>query len=1493
MEKLFFEAFPNLQLDTDLCNVLQDTMVTEVSINEGKDLISIYLSCSTLIPKRRIYKLENDIKKQVFAEDNVKVRVVDRYKLSSQYNASNFVKEYQDSFLDIFNKRGSGVMSVIRKASFEFPDEKHMNIVLEDSILAKAFSEEIYGVYDFVMCDSCGIDVIIDITYKEAPKTDYAQRTQVKMENEIAEIVRRREEAIKASEEEQEESLGAKEEKPKNTANSSTKKPENKSKYTESNKKNEEYNRPISIIRSRHKDVIYGKDFDDDTIDIVNLNDDELGNMVTIRGQIFGIETREIRGEKTIAILSIYDSTDSINVKLFLRNDNMEEFNSNFKKGAFVKVKALLEFDTYSEEIGLNKVFGVMTTADYTVTRMDNEYEKRVELHCHTKMSEMDGVSSVADIFKQAKKWGHKAIAITDHGVVQAFTDHGLNYDDPDTKIILGCEAYIVDDSKRVVVNSKNQPLNTTFVLLDINTTGFQANEDKLIEVAATKLEGIDMIDKYNTFVNPLCPVPYEIYQTTRISDENVVSAPTAEEVLPKLIEFCKDAVIVSHNAEFNVNFIKAKAKELGLEFDCTYIDTTALSRYLLTLQRYELRRVAKHFKVDLPEFYRALDAVNCLEEIFKRLMTQLKQRDIKTLDELNDKAAIDEQGIRNLQSYHCIVLAKNDIGRINLYRLVSESHLKYFRNRPKMPKSLINKYREGLIIGSACEAGELYRGILEGKGEDEIINIASFYDYLEIQPVGNNKFMIESERYKNINSFDDIREINKYIVNLGEKLDKPVCATCDVHFLNPEDEVYRRIIMAGKGFADADDQAPLYLHTTEEMLDEFEYLGSEKAREIVITNTNLIADMCDRIKPVRPDKAPPVIENSDEQLREICYNKAHEMYGPNLPEQVEARLERELNSIITNGYAVMYIIAQKLVWKSVEDGYLVGSRGSVGSSFAATMSGITEVNPLSPHYLCKECYYVDFDSDEVKEFSGRAGCDMPDKICPKCGANLSKEGFDIPFETFLGFKGDKEPDIDLNFSSDYQSKAHKYTEVIFGDGQTFKAGTIGGLAEKTAYGYIKKYYEERKINKRECEINRLVGGCEGVRRTTGQHPGGIVVLPVGENMYSFTPIQHPANDMTSSTITTHFDYHSIDSNLLKLDILGHDDPNMIRMLEDLTDVDATKIPLDDKDVMSLFMNTKSLGLEPSEMWDNCDLGTLGIPEFGTDFAMGMLRDAKPKEFSDLVRISGLSHGTDVWLNNAQDLILNGIATISTAICTRDDIMTYLIHMGLDSQDAFTIMENVRKGKVAKGAVADKWAVWQEDMRAHNVPDWYIGSCEKIKYMFPKAHAVAYVMMAWRIAYFKVNYPLAYYAAYFSIRAKAFNYELMCQGKEMIEFHLKEYSSCDNLSNKEKDEYADMRLVQEMYARGLEFLPVDLYKSDSRYFKIEDGKLRPPFIAIEGMGESACDNLMVAASESKFISKDDIRNRGKVSKTVIETFDKLGITEGLPDSNQISLFDFA
>ena len=1520
MAKSFFEVFPQLKLDTDLHGMLDDATVSKVSTTRQRNSLRIYLGCGRLLPKEKIYFLESELKRQLFPHHTMNIKIIEHFQLSEQYTLKNLLDVYWSSILTEFHRYSLLEYNLLRQAKVDVVEENTLRISLEDSVLAHQKEEEIYHILEKIFNERCNLSVQIQMEFHEKKESKYRKNADLKMQNEVENVIRLSSFGAKRHSEGEyleSEEAGASEvpwetgetaAKPAKKAAPAkkTEAPAVKKEAVPAGKKSakqeehggfrknfggsRDFRERGSFKRSDNPDVIFGRDFEEETIRIEQIMG-EMGEVV-IRGQILSMDERPIRGEKTILMFSITDFTDTIMVKMFCKDEYLKEIkDGGIAKGAFLKIKGVTTIDRFDSELTIGSVIGIKKIPSFVSTRMDTSPVKRVELHCHTKMSDMDGVSDVKDIIKRAMKWGHKALAITDHGDVQAFPDanHAIGKDD-DFKIIYGMEAYLVDDLKGLVENPMGQTFADSFVVFDLETTGFSAAKNKIIEIGAVKVVNGSITERFSTFVNPKVPIPYEIEQLTHITDDMVLDAPMIHEILPQFMEFCQNAVMVAHNADFDMSFIRHNCDLLGLECEKTVLDTVALARVLLpSLNRFKLNTIAKALNISLENHHRAVDDAACTAQIFTKFVEMLRERGIETMENLEQMESYTEESIRKLPSYHAIMLAQNDIGRVNLYRLVSDSHIKYYNRRPKIPKSEFMKYREGILLGSACEAGELYRTLLRGSTQEEVARIVQFYDYLEIQPLGNNAFMLRSDK-EPIESEEDLKDINRQIVELGEQFNKLVVATCDVHFLDPEDSIYRSIIMAGKGFDDADQQAPLFLRTTEEMLKEFEYLGSEKAEEVVIENTNKIANMCEKISPVRPDKCPPVIENSDGMLREICYTRAHEIYGEELPPVVVERLERELNSIISNGFAVMYIIAQKLVWKSNEDGYLVGSRGSVGSSFVATMAGITEVNPLSPHYICSNCHYVDFDSELVKGYAGKAGCDMPDRNCPHCGQKLMKEGFDIPFETFLGFKGNKEPDIDLNFSGDYQSKAHKYTEVIFGDGQTFRAGTIGTLADKTAFGYVKHYYEERGVPKRNCEIDRIVQGCVGVRRTTGQHPGGIIVLPLGENIYSFTPVQHPANDMTTDIITTHFDYHSIDHNLLKLDILGHDDPTMIRMLQDLTGVDPQTIPLDSPEVMSLFQNTSALGIEPEDI-GGCKLGALGIPEFGTDFAMQMLIDTKPQAFSDLVRIAGLSHGTDVWLGNAQTLIQEGKATISTAICTRDDIMTYLIGKGLDSEEAFTIMERVRKGAVANGKCKE-WPEYKQDMLDHGVPDWYVWSCEKIKYMFPKAHAAAYVMMAWRIAWCKVFYPLAYYAAFFSIRATSFNYELMCQGKERLEHHMHEYERRkDELSKKEQDTYKDMRIVQEMYARGFEFLPIDMYRAKAHHFQIIDDKLMPSISTIDGLGDKAADAVMEAAKDGKFLSRDDFRQRTKVSKTVIDKMVELGILSDLPESNQLSLFD--
>ena len=1496
MSKAFREAFPTLKLEEELEGLLDTTEVTKISANHEHTHIRIYLRAKRLIFKKNIWKLEKAITEQIFQNRAIQVKIIESYELSEQYTPKSLIEVYKDSILDELNAYSVLEYNLLRTADMEFPEEDRLILTMDETIIAKTRTDEIIEFLEKVICERCGMNLKIFPQYRKPQESKYRKNSEEQIRQEVAGIVARTKLVMegKSQETEEKEKTVETEEKTKTIAKTAgnradtSKNGTNYAKPKQKFEKRGEFRRKFESDngkKSMNPDVIYGRDFEEESMEIEKI-DGPIGEVV-IRGKILSVDTREIRNEKTIIIFSVTDFTDTIVLKIFARNDDVPELLKEISGGKFVRVKGVATIDKFDSELTIGSIVGIKKCADFTTVRMDTSVEKRIELHCHTKMSDMDGVSDVKDIVKRAMKWGHKAIAITDHGDVQAFPDANHTVpSDSDFKVIYGVEAYLVDDLKGMVTDSQNQDLDADYVVFDLETTGFSPETNRIIEIGAVKVQNGKIVDKFSTFVNPQVPIPFRIEQLTSINDSMVIDAPVIADILPEFMKFCEGCVMVAHNADFDMSFIKKNCQRLDIPCKPTIVDTVALARVLLpNLNRFKLDTVAKALGVSLENHHRAVDDAGCTAEIFVKFIEMLRERGMSTLDEVNAMGTSSVQNVQKMPTYHAIILATCDQGRTNLYKLISLAHIKYYHRRPRIPKSEFIRYRDGLLIGSACEAGELYRAILNGRPEEEISRLVNFYDYLEIQPLGNNAFLVRDEDSP-VASNDDLIEINKKIVRLGEQFHKPVVATCDVHFLDPEDEIYRRIIMAGQGFKDADEQAPLFLRTTEEMLKEFAYLGSEKAEEVVITNTNRIADMCEKISPVRPDKCPPVIENSDQMLRDICYNKAHKMYGDPLPEIVQERLDRELNSIISNGYAVMYIIAQKLVWKSNEDGYLVGSRGSVGSSFVATMSGITEVNPLHAHYLCKHCQYSDFDSDLVKSFSGRSGCDMPDKLCPRCGKPLSKEGFDIPFETFLGFKGNKEPDIDLNFSGDYQSKAHKYTEVIFGAGQTFRAGTIGTLADKTAFGYVKNYYEERGQHKRNCEIDRIVEGCTGIRRTTGQHPGGIIVLPFGEDINSFTPVQHPANDMTTDIITTHFDYHSIDANLLKLDILGHDDPTMIRMLEDITHLDAQTIPLDNPEVMSLFKSTEALGIKPEDI-GGCPLGCLGVPEFGTDFVIQMLLDTKPQSFSDLIRISGLSHGTDVWLGNAQTLIEEGKATISTAICTRDDIMIYLIDKGLESELSFTIMESVRKGKGLKPE-------WEEEMKAHDVPDWYIWSCKKIKYMFPKAHAAAYVMMAYRIAYYKIFYPLAYYAAYFSIRASAFSYELMCMGRDRLEYYMKDYEKRkDTLTQKEQATVKDMKIVQEMYARGFDFVPVDLYKAQAHRFQVYDDKhLMPALDSIEGLGDKAADAVVLAARNGKFLSKDDFRDRTKVSKTIIDFMADLGVFGDLPESNQFSLFDY-
>lgn len=1222
-------------------------------------------------------------------------------------------------------------------------------------------------------------------------------------------------------------------------------------------------------------DIMIGYSINDEPVPIQTIQDEE--RRITIQGYVFHAETRELRSGRTLLTFKITDYTDSLLVKIFSRDKEDIPILQGIQKGMWLKVRGGIQNDTFVRDL-------VMIANDINEIKPEfrkdyaDEDKKRVELHLHTPMSQMDAVSSVSSLVGQAKKWGHPAIAITDHAGVQSFPEAYSAGKKNGIKIIYGLEANLVDDGVPIAYNEAPRKLaEETYIVFDVETTGLSAVYNKIIELAAVKIRGGEIIDRFEAFANPHESLSQTTIELTGITDDMVENAPEIEEVLRDFHTFMGDDILVAHNASFDMGFLNEGLRKIGLgEAKNPVIDTLELARFLLPqLKNHRLNTLCKRFDIELTQHHRAIYDAEATGYLLWKLLKETFEKEIFYHDRLNDNMG--QGGFQRSRPFHCILLAATQEGLKNLYKLVSESHLSYFYRTPRIPRSRLSKYREGILVGSACDKGEVFEGMMQ-KPIEEVEKIAEFYDYLEIQPPSNYYHLIEREL---VADEMNLREILSNIVQLGEKLDKPVVATGNVHYLNPEDAIYRKILVSSQGGANPLNRQTLpevHFRTTDEMLDLFSFLGEEKAEKVVSENTRKIADSIAEIKPIPDDLYTPKIEGADDEVRSMSYNRARSIYGENLPELVEKRLEKELTSIIGHGFAVIYLISHKLVKKSLIDGYLVGSRGSVGSSFVATMTEITEVNPLPPHYVCPNCKESHFFNDG----SVGSGFDLPDKECPSCNVLYIKDGQDIPFETFLGFKGDKVPDIDLNFSGEYQPRAHNYTKELFGEDYVYRAGTIGTVAEKTAYGYVKGYAGDNNLTIRSAEVDRLVSGCTGVKRTTGQHPGGIIVVPDYMDIYDFCPVQFPADDSSSEWKTTHFDFHSIHDNLLKLDILGHDDPTVIRMLQDLSGIDPKTIPASDPEVMKIFSGPDVLGVTEEQIL--CKTGTLGIPEFGTKFVRQMLEETKPSTFSELVQISGLSHGTDVWLNNANELIAHGTCVLKDVIGCRDDIMVYLIYKGLEPSLAFKIMESVRKGK----GLPDEWI---EEMKKNDVPDWYIGSCLKIKYMFPKAHAAAYVLMAVRIAYFKVHYPIWFYAAYFTVRADDFDVESMVRGSKALRAKIEEISAKGlDASTKEKNLQTVLELALEMCERGMSFQKIDLYRSSATDFLVEGDTLIPPFNSIAGLGTNAALNIVKAREEGEFLSKEDLQQRAKLSKTIIEYLDDQGCLEGLPDANQLSLF---
>ncbi|MBC2575868.1 PolC-type DNA polymerase III [Peptostreptococcus canis] len=1410
---------------------LEDVILSKVIVNKKNSEITLYITSKEVISNRKL----DQIRRRIAHKSNVSVDIIKirpRIKYNEKKGEKFILKKYWENIYYLIWKKCPSVAAFEKQLEYLYIDRK-LKIKAPNEFIFNRFKEKSIDkwVKELIQRElGLGLEVELECAVRNMNQEESLKKIIKRQNEDVDEVLSRIDFSSKNIEEE-------------------------KDKY---------------IVNLEDPNLVYGKDIKAFHLDICDISENT--GTVAIVGEVFKTDQIENRNGKISYHIYVTDNTAAICCKVKLNDQNKDKVINNTKPNSYVRIVGDVITNTYNEE---REITITSIKLEKKREKIDVSSEKRVELHLHTQMSAMDSTVSIKKLFDRLQTWGHKAVAITDHGVVQAFPDAMNAAKGKDIKVIYGVEAYLVDDNQDIIQDANDKDFNQRFVVFDIETTGLSTMNDKITEIGAVLIENGKITDNFSEFVNPEMDIPYKIQELTGITNEMVSDAKTIEDVLPRFMNFVKDSVLVAHNANFDTGFILENCKKLGMEYNNKKVDTITISRVILKhMRRVTLDRVAKEMNVTLRGHHRAVNDAIATAEIFVKFIEIFKKDGAEKLSDVNRiYGKIDYTKIRPT---HATIYAKNQVGLKNLYRLISDSHINHFYSVPRILKSKLIEMKEGLIVGTACSSGEIFNAVQRNLPEDEIKKMLELYDFIEIMPLENNKYLVESGELKN---FDELKDINKKLIALGEKYSKLVVATGDVHMLDEHEGIFRTILMYSiRNNGRYVEPFKLHLRTTDEMLEEFKYLGKEKAYEVVVTNSNKIADVFDRILPIPDETCPPVIEGSQEELRKMCFEKAYGIYGNPLPEVVQSRLEKELNSIINNGYAVMYIIASKLVAKSLSDGYLVGSRGSVGSSLAATMSDITEVNPLPAHYICpnKKCKYSEFFA--IGEWG--SGVDLPDKCCPKCGEKLVKDGHDIPFEVFLGFEGDKEPDIDLNFSGTYQPTIHEYTEELFGKGHTYRAGTIGTVKDKTAFAYVKKFSEENNKDYSNAEMSWLTEGCTGVKRTSGQHPGGVMVIPDYKDVHDFTPIQYPANDTNSSVITTHFDYHSISGRILKLDILGHDGPTIIRMLEDMTGINITDIPLDDPETMSLFTSTKALGVTEEDI--GTPVGSLAIPEFGTKFTRQMLIDTKPTTFAELVRISGLSHGTDVWTHNAQDLVRGNVVGLKDVISTRDDIMNYLIFSGLEPKMAFTIMESVRKGKGLKPEFEDA-------MKANNVPAWYINSCKKIKYMFPKAHAVAYVMTSFRIAYCKINYPEAFYATYFTTKVEDFDIELITSGIDVVKKKMESISEKGNaITAKEKNQYTVLEIVVEMYARNIEFLKVDIYKSDAKEFKIAGkGKILPPMISLDGMGENAAQSI-VDNRDKPFLSKEDLIKRTKVSKSVVEKLSEHGSLDGLSEKNQLS-----